>query len=131
MKVIKEKKILKLTILFICLLAVSSSLRPGAPILAATDTGQPGPYPTTIRSLFNYTIFCPQTLGANDFKHPVITWGNGTFAIPSFYRRLLRHLAPYGFVVVCSNSINTGTGREMVNGIDLASKFLKSRRFPV
>lgn len=89
------------------------------PVSAETDLGKAGPYATTIKSYNSYTIYSPQQLGANGETHPVITWGNGTGATPSMYSGLLRHLASYGFVVVCSNSTNTGTGKAMIAGIDL------------
>ena len=50
--------------------------------------------------------------------HPIITWGNGTGASPSDYDDLLRHLASWGFVVIASENPNTGTGKEMLEGVD-------------
>ncbi|MFC9786568.1 hypothetical protein [Rhodococcus sp. NPDC127528] len=35
---------------------------------------------------------------------PLVVWGNGSGAVPSFYAPLLRHLASYGFVVAASAS---------------------------
>ncbi|HYH02842.1 MAG TPA: hypothetical protein VEC37_07055 [Bacillota bacterium] len=85
----------------------------------SVDYSKTGPYSTTTKTFTDFTVYCPRTLNTNGVKHPVITWGNGTGATPSSYSGLLRHLASYGFVVVCSNSTMTGSGTEMKNGIDL------------
>src|SRR5262249_6881921 len=47
----------------------------------------------------NYTIYRPTTLGANGFKHPVATWGNGITTTPAYYPGLLGAVASHGFVV--------------------------------
>jgi hypothetical protein len=53
-----------------------------------------------------------------DGAHPIITWGNGTFAVPILYQGLLDHFASYGFVVIASTSVMTGSGEEMLGGVD-------------
>jgi hypothetical protein len=63
-----------------------------------------------------YTLFYPTNLGQGGFKHPIITWGNGTNAVPTQYTATLTDLASWGFVVVASNSKNTGWGTEMWAG---------------
>jgi hypothetical protein len=65
-----------------------------------------------------YTIYRPAELGKNGVKHPIITWGNGTYTTPATYDGLLAHWATHGFVVVASNSTNTGSGEEMIAGFD-------------
>ncbi|TYQ12843.1 UNVERIFIED_CONTAM: chlorophyllase-like protein [Acetivibrio alkalicellulosi] len=80
---------------------------------------QTGPYRTTSMRSGSHTIFYPQNLGANGVKHPIIAWGNGTGATPSSYTGILNHLASYGFVVVAANTTQAGSGREMIQGIDL------------
>src|SRR5580658_7949409 len=65
-----------------------------------------------------YVVFYPTDLGAAGFKHPILTWGNGTGAAPAAYSVLLTHLASWGFVIVASTSPNTGTGAEMLAGED-------------
>jgi hypothetical protein len=57
-----------------------------------------------------YHLYYPTHLGAGDLRHPIITWGNGTHALPSNYWGLLNHLASWGFVVVASTDLTTGTG---------------------
>ena len=64
-----------------------------------------------------YVVFYPKEL-ATGFKHPILTWGNGTGAAPGQYGVLLTHLASWGFVVVASTSPSTGTGKEMLAGED-------------
>jgi hypothetical protein len=63
-----------------------------------------------------YTVFRPDPF-ANGTHYPIITWGNGTGATPSDYRPILMHMASYGFVVVASNSTQTGSGQEMIQGL--------------
>ncbi len=65
-----------------------------------------------------YVVFYPTELGAAGFKHPILTWGNGTGAVPGQYSVLLTHLASWGFVVIASTNPNTGTGKEMLAGED-------------
>jgi hypothetical protein len=64
-----------------------------------------------------FTVHRPTMLGANGFKHPVATWGNGITTDPSFYPGLLGAVASHGFVVVASNS-STVTTDMMVAGLD-------------
>ncbi len=65
-----------------------------------------------------YVVFYPMDLSAVGFKHPIVTWGNGTGAAPAQYSVLLTHVASWGFVVIASTSPNTGTGKEMLAGED-------------
>lgn len=62
-----------------------------------------------------FDVWYPTDLGAGGFRHPVITWGNGTNARPGQYAYLLSHLATWGFVVVASENVNTGTGQEILD----------------
>lgn len=64
-----------------------------------------------------YTVYRPAMLGANGFKHPIATWGNGITTDPSFYPGLLGAVASHGFVIVASNS-TTVTSDLMVAGLD-------------
>lgn len=65
-----------------------------------------------------FVLYTPQRLGERGELHPILTWGNGTFAIPYYYEGILSHLASHGFVVIASRSSMTGTGREMLQGVD-------------
>lgn len=62
----------------------------------------------------SYRLFYPADLG--DTRHPVVTWGNGTDAVPEQYSRLLTHLASWGYVVVASTSGRTGNGVRILAG---------------
>lgn len=75
-----------------------------------------GPYSPATTSLNGFSIYHPRTMGGN---HPIITWGNGTGAPTFSYSPFLNHLASWGFVVVASNSVMTGSGQQMKQGIDL------------
>ncbi|GAA4540724.1 poly(ethylene terephthalate) hydrolase family protein [Amycolatopsis samaneae] len=97
-----------------------------APAAAASQAGfppvdghwaDPGPFPVTTEALdAAHTVYRPTILGENGLKHPVIVWGNGTGATPPVYGALLRHLASHGFVVAAADTINAGSGREMLDG---------------
>lgn len=64
-----------------------------------------------------FTLVRPSALTSGK-RHPIITWGNGTGASPSTYTSLLNRLASHGFVVIASNSPNTGSANEMLQGVD-------------
>jgi hypothetical protein len=64
----------------------------------------------------SYALFYPSDLGANGFRHPIVTWGNGTAGTPANYTTLLTHLASWGFVVIASDSGMTGLGTEILDG---------------
>ena len=51
-----------------------------------------------------YDLFYPTQLGANGFKHPILTWGNGSFGTPSLYTGVLNQLVTWGFVIIASTS---------------------------
>jgi hypothetical protein len=82
-----------------------------------------GPYRTKTGTVVDATgtvIYDPSNYAAVGFKSPIVTWGNGTNAVPSMYTTLLRHFASYGFTVIASTLKNTGSGRE----IDAAAHYL-------
>ncbi|MBM7557293.1 carboxypeptidase regulatory-like domain-containing protein [Halanaerobacter jeridensis] len=64
----------------------------------------------------NFALLYPSNLEQGPY--PVITWGNGTGAIPEFYWGLLKNLASHGFIVIASRSTNTGSGAEMIEGVN-------------
>lgn len=82
---------------------------------------EPGPWAVTAHKAFTcrdstgaaYDVWYPTDLGANGFQHPIITWGNGTLAVPTQYTYLLQHLASWGFVVIGTENQATGTGIDM------------------
>ncbi|MFI6596078.1 alpha/beta hydrolase [Nonomuraea sp. NPDC050536] len=71
----------------------------------------------------DYKLFYPANLGAGGFKHPIITWGNGTGSTPAKYPGVLNQLASWGFAVVASTDTTTGTGTEMI----AAARYLVDR----
>ena len=62
-----------------------------------------------------FDLYYPSNLGANGFHHPILTWGNGTFASPSQYDYFLRHLASWGFVIIAPEDPNTGPGQTILD----------------
>jgi hypothetical protein len=78
-----------------------------------------GPWPVTVStggaccdSANNkFDLYYPTTLGANGFMHPILTWGNGSFASPLQYDYFLRHMASWGFVVIATEDQQTGAGQ--------------------
>ncbi|MFI5779928.1 hypothetical protein [Nocardia sp. NPDC051570] len=83
----------------------------------------PGPWAVTARAGLGccdstgaaYDVWYPADLGAGGVRHPVITWGDGTSAVPHQYDYLLRHLASWGFVVVATENQNTGSGADIAS----------------
>ncbi len=63
-----------------------------------------------------YDLFYPTNLGADGFKHPILTWGNGSFGKTSDVKDVLNQFASWGFVTIASTSGWTGTGNEMLTG---------------
>jgi len=63
-----------------------------------------------------YKLYYPTNLGSGGFRHPILTWGNGTNGTPNNYNGLLTHLASWGFAVIASNSGSTGTGTQIRDG---------------
>ncbi len=65
-----------------------------------------------------FELYRPADLGPSGTLHPVVTWGNGSWAHPWEYDPFLRHLASWGFVVIASTFDQVGTGVEMLAGVD-------------
>jgi hypothetical protein len=63
-----------------------------------------------------FSLWYPANLGAGGYDHPILTWGNGTNATPQQYADTLALLASWGFVVVASDSTQTGLGTEILAG---------------
>lgn len=78
----------------------------------ATDYSKAGPFKTTTNANVgpnnNFTIFRPEPLGENGFKHSPIIFGPGILTTASLYNALLTHLASHGFVTICVNSLSGG-----------------------
>ncbi len=85
------------------------------------DYAANGPMPSTVVNNTGpdgmYTIYRPTTLGANGFKHPIATWGNGITTTPAYYPGLLGAIASHGFVIIASNSTSV-TADLMTKGLD-------------
>jgi hypothetical protein len=88
------------------------------------EYAQTGPYATSslrvekeeVGDEYGLTIFYPVTMIPG--YHPIITWGNGTDAKTSSYRKLLDHLSSWGFVVVATDCEQTISGEEMIAGLN-------------
>ncbi|MER8046001.1 acetylxylan esterase [Streptomyces sp. NPDC094032] len=99
--------------------AAASSTSAGA---AAVDYGAPGPYATAVEVGVVTTLYYPRDIATSDRRHPVIVWGNGTFAFPVVYRDLLLHWASQGFIVAAANTPQSNLGISMRAGIDLLTR---------
>jgi hypothetical protein len=66
-----------------------------------------------------YSLYRPETL-EDGKKYPIITWGNGTCALPEGYGTLLKHWASHGFFVVAANSRQVGSNSVMTKALDWA-----------
>jgi pimeloyl-ACP methyl ester carboxylesterase len=62
-----------------------------------------------------FELVFPADLAAGA-PHPIVTWGNGSMAVPSQYEGLLEQLASWGMVVVASTTTEAGTGDEILAG---------------
>jgi hypothetical protein len=62
-----------------------------------------------------YDAWYPTDLGANGFRHPIITWGDGTNSLPVQGAYLFKHLASWGFVIVAAENKATGSGAQIVD----------------
>ncbi|MFB8036367.1 alpha/beta hydrolase family protein [Streptomyces sp. NPDC056004] len=89
---------------------------------AAADYGAPGPYATAVEVGAVTTLYYPRDIATSDRRHPVIVWGNGTFAFPVVYRELLLHWASHGFIVAAANTPQSNLGISMRAGIDLLTR---------
>ena len=84
-----------------------------------TDFAAPGPFQTTSAPEGpDCTIFRPVTLGDGGLRHPIVVWGNGTFANPTIYAPALTHWASHGFIVAAANTSNAGTSEQMKACLD-------------
>jgi pimeloyl-ACP methyl ester carboxylesterase len=90
----------------------------------STAFGAPGPFAITKTTITDgsatYDVFRPAHYDKLGFKSPIVTWGNGTNATPGMYTTLLSHFASYGFTVIATTLVDTGSGRE----IDAAARYL-------
>ncbi len=66
-----------------------------------------------------YSLYRPAKLEEGK-KYPIITWGNGTCALPESYGVLLKHWASHGFFVVAANSRQVGQNSVMTKALDWA-----------
>ncbi|WP_407836518.1 alpha/beta hydrolase family protein [Streptomyces sp. DSM 116496] len=89
---------------------------------APADYGAPGPYATEVEVGAVTTLYYPRDIATSDRRHPVIVWGNGTFAFPVVYRDLLLHWAGQGFIVAAANTPQSNLGISMRAGIDLLTR---------
>jgi pimeloyl-ACP methyl ester carboxylesterase len=95
------------------------------PVAAASTVeafyGSLGPWAVTSTNVVDsvgrsYRLVYPADLGPDGAEHPVVTWGNGTFATPDNYPGVLNQLASWGFLVVAFATDTTKTGIEILGG---------------
>lgn len=121
-------KIARSPIRFALMVAVATMLQVCNPPNYPTGTIEkkyyaPGSWAVTVQtggaccdSLGNkYDLYYPTNLGASGFKHPILTWGNGSFGKPSQVAYLLNHMASWGFVVIASEDPMTGPGQTILD----------------
>ncbi|TQF74319.1 alpha/beta hydrolase [Rhodococcus spelaei] len=73
-----------------------------------------GIHAVTAVAVPGYQVFHPADIAVSPDRHPVVTFGNGSYATYVQYEELLRHLASWGFVVVVADSSVTGDGTEIL-----------------
>lgn len=64
-----------------------------------------------------FSTFYPGAMPDGE-KFPLITWGDGTCAMPEGYGTLLRYVASFGYIIVAAQDMDTGTGGSMLKGLD-------------
>ena len=69
-----------------------------------------------------FDLYYPTQLGANGFKHPILTWANGSFGNSTNVAYFLKHMASWGFVVIATQDSQTGPGQTVLDG----ANYLKS-----
>ncbi|HKV63167.1 MAG TPA: hypothetical protein VJO16_14730 [Candidatus Acidoferrum sp.] len=74
-----------------------------------------------------FDLYYPTNLGAGGFKHPIITWGNGTLGKASDVDYFLKHMASWGFVIIATEDQNTGPGQTI---LDAANKLITASTTP-
>ena len=79
---------------------------------------QPGVYAGIEQTRISRDCVVFHPINMNDERHPIVIWGNGTYASPASYRLMLEHWASWGFVVVAAMTPNAGSGREMLECLD-------------
>jgi len=107
-------------LLMLCLTLSACDIRDNYPI--EKKFAAQGEWRTTVTTIPGYDIYHPVDLGRGEFKHPMITWGNGTGATPDDYSGFLAHMASHGFVVIASHSTAVASGKEMLGGIEYLIK---------
>jgi hypothetical protein len=115
----------------VCLVTTAGAVRAATPPNYPTGAVeltyyQPGPWAVTAQTGFaccdtsgaKFDVWYPTQLGNGGLRHPIITWGNGTNAVPSNYAYLLSHLASWGFVVIATENKNTGPGSDVLSAVN-------------
>lgn len=78
------------------------------PLTPITDYTKSGPFKTKMVTMTGpgnaYTVFRPEPLGENGFKHSPLIFGCGIATTPSWYVAFLTTIASHGFVVIASDS---------------------------
>ena len=99
----------------------------GSPLAPVTDYSAVGPFATTTERNVGpnqgYTIFRPQTLGANGFLHAPIIFGPGINMQATQLSGLLTRFASHGFVVISVNVLtggpnDAGNRTKMLDGLN-------------
>jgi hypothetical protein len=62
-----------------------------------------------------FDFYYPTNLGAGGFKHPIITWGNGSFGKAGDVDYFLKHMASWGFVIIATEDSMTGAGQTILD----------------
>jgi hypothetical protein len=75
-----------------------------------------------------FDLYYPTNLGAGGFKHPILTWGNGSFGKASDVDYFLRHMASWGFVIIATEDSMTGPGQTI---LDAANFLIAANGSPV
>lgn len=76
-----------------------------------------------------FTVYFPDDAPGESF--PLVTWGNGTFVVPTYYDELIEHLVSHGFVVVGANDSQVGSGTPLLKAVEWAIDQSKDMSSPL
>jgi len=100
------------------MMAVDGGAPSGFPSVGAA-WDEPGTYTVLNEAAgSNHSVYRPTDVKTDGMRHPVILWGNGSLMPTTAYAGLLTYWASHGFVVVAAITLGSGTGVEMLAGID-------------
>ena len=86
--------------------------------LGSYNFTKPGPYKVIKKTIGKVKVFEPQV--NKECLYPIFHFSNGTGAPCAYYDSINKHLASYGYLALCYESTQTGSGNPCMNAINTA-----------